>query len=262
VILESALRRDRMLVIAALAAVSIFAWAYTLAGVGMPMDAFEMTAMGDVGKVLTTPTPWSPRYAVLVYLMWLAMMIAMMLPSAAPMVLLFAAIARKQQAQAPARSGTAVFVAGYLAAWALFSAGAAAAHWGLEMTGFLTPMMTPTSVLLGGALLVTAGLYQLTPLKQACLRSCRDPIRFLTRYWRPGLSGAARMGAVHGALCLGCCWVLMLLLFFGGVMNLYWIAGIATYVLAEKLIPRARWLSHATGAALIVWGIAILAHAL
>ena len=261
-ILESALKRDRMLVIAALAAVSIFAWAYTLAGVGMPMNAFEMTAMGDVGTVLTTPMPWSPRYALLVYLMWLTMMIAMMLPSAAPMVLLFAAIARRQQPQAVSQPGTAAFVAGYLAVWALFSACAALAHRGLEMSGFLTPMMTPTSALVGGALLVAAGLYQMTPLKQACLRSCREPIRFLTQHWRPGASGAARMGVVHGASCLGCCWVLMLLLFFGGVMNLYWIAGIATYVLAEKLFPRARWLSYATGAALAVWGISVLAHAL
>ncbi|HEY7760072.1 MAG TPA: DUF2182 domain-containing protein [Burkholderiales bacterium] len=260
--LESVLKRDRVLVIVALAAVSIFAWAYTLAGVGMSMNAFEMTAMDDFGTVLTTPMPWSPRYAMLVFLMWLTMMIAMMLPSAAPMVLLYAAIARRQRPQATAQPGTAAFVAGYLAIWALFSACAALAHWGLEMSGFLTAMMMPTSALLGAALLVAAGLYQMTPLKQACLRSCRQPIRFLTQHWQPGASGAVRMGVVHGALCLGCCWVLMLLLFFGGVMNLYWIAGIATYVLAEKLLPRARWLSYAAGTALIAWGIGILAHAL
>jgi predicted metal-binding membrane protein len=260
-ILESLLKRDRMLVIAALAAVCILAWAYMLAGVGMSMNAFEMTAMDDVAAALATPSPWSPSYAVFVYLMWLTMMIAMMLPSAAPMVLLFAAIERKRQTQPRSRAGTAAFVAGYLAIWAFFSACAALAHWALEMSGLLTAMMTPASTWVGGTLLVAAGLYQLTPLKQACLRSCRQPIGFVTQYWRPGTVGAFRMGLAHGALCLGCCWALMLLLFFGGVMNLYWIGGIAAYVLAEKLLPRARWLSYAAGVALVVWGASILAHA-
>jgi predicted metal-binding membrane protein len=129
------------------------------------------------------------------------------------------------------------------------------------MSGLLTAMMTPTSALLGGLLLVAAGVYQLTPLKQACLRSCRQPIGFITQHWRSGTAGAFCMGAVHGTLCLGCCWVLMALLFFGGVMNLYWIAGIAAYVLAEKLLPHGRWLSYAAGVLLLIWGASILAHA-
>jgi len=260
-LLASVLKRDRAIVIAALAAVSICGWIYTLAGVGMSMNAFEMTAMGSAGAALATPMPWSPSYALLVFLMWLVMMVAMMLPSASPMVLLVDAMARRVNPQSTFHAGTAAFVAGYLAIWACFSACAALVHWGLEMSGLLTPMMTPTSALLGGTLLVAAGLYQLTPLKQACLRSCRHPIGFFARHWRAGTAGAFHMGVVHGTFCVGCCWILMALLFFGGVMNLYWIAGIATYVLAEKLLPRGRWLSYAAGALLLAWGVSILTNA-
>ena len=261
-LLASALKRDRAIVIAGLAAVSICGWVYTLAGVGMSMNAFEMTAMGNACAALATPMPWSPSYALLVFLMWLTMMVAMMLPSASPMVLLVDAMARRCNPQSTFHPGTAAFVAGYLAVWACFSACAALVHWGLEMSGLLTPMMTPTSAVLGGTLLVAAGLYQLTPLKQACLRSCRHPIGFFARHWRAGTAGAFHMGVVHGTFCVGCCWILMALLFFGGVMNLYWIAGIATYVLAEKLFPRGRWLSYAAGALLLAWGVSILAHAM
>jgi len=130
------------------------------------------------------------------------------------------------------------------------------------MSRLLTPMMQSTSALFDGLLLVAAGIYQLTPLKQACLGRCRQPVSFIAQFWRSGTSGAFRMGVAHGTFCLGCCWFLMALLFFGGVMNLYWIAGIATYVLAEKLMPHQRWLSHAAGWVLIVLGAAILARAM
>jgi predicted metal-binding membrane protein len=129
------------------------------------------------------------------------------------------------------------------------------------MSRLLTPMMQSTSGLFDGLLLLAAGLYQLTPLKQACLGRCRQPVAFITQYWRSGASGAFRMGVAHGAFCVGCCWFLMALLFFGGVMNLYWIAGIATYVLAEKLLPHQRWLSYAAGWALIVLAATIVARA-
>ena len=261
-LLEFVLKHDRIAVIVALGAVSILAWTYTLTGAGLAMNAFEMTGMADVGSVLTTPTPWSPTYALAVFMMWLTMMIAMMLPSASPMVLLFAAIARKRNPQSRFQAGTAAFVFGYLAIWAFFSACAALVHWELEMSGLLTPMMMPTSAFLGGTLLLATGLYQLMPLKQACLRSCRQPIGFITSHWRTGAGGAFRMGIVHGTFCLGCCWLMMTLLFFGGVMNLYWIAGIATYVLAEKLVPHGRWFSYAAGVLLASWGLNVLAHAM
>ena len=256
------LKRDRAIVIAALFGVCVSAWMYTLAGVGLSMNAFEMTSMLEMGNALTTPAPWSPSYALVVFLMWLAMMIAMMLPSASPMVLLFAAIARGRDPRSNSQAATAVFVAGYLAVWALFSASAALLHWGLEMGRLLTPMMTPTSAVLGGMLLLAAGIYQLTPIKQTCLRTCRHPIAFIAAHWRSGTGGAFRMGVAHGAFCLGCCWLLMTLLFFGGVMNLYWIAGIASYVLIEKLVPGGRWLSYATGALLAASGVSILAGVL
>jgi predicted metal-binding membrane protein len=258
--LESILKRDRLIVIVGLAAVASLAWAYTLAGVGMGMNAFQMTAMGDAAAP-ASPAPWSPVRALVVFLMWLIMMIAMMLPSAAPVALLFAAIVGKRKAPPGPELGAAAFVAGYLAVWGLFSAGAAAAQWALEMSRLLTPMMQSTSAVFDGALLLAAGAYQLTPLKQACLGRCRQPIAFITQYWRSGTGGAFRMGVAHGIFCLGCCWFLMALLFVGGVMNLYWIAGIATYVMAEKLLPRQRWLSAAAGWALIVLAAAILARA-
>ncbi len=259
--LEWILKRDRLIVIAGLAAVASLAWAYTLAGVGMGMNAFQMTAMSDAGAAAASPAPWSPARALAVFLMWLIMMIAMMLPSAAPMVLLFAAIARRRQAQPRSEIGAAAFVAGYLAIWGIFSAGAALAQWAFEMNRLLTPMMQSTSAVFDGLLLLAAGFYQLTPLKQACLGRCRQPVGFITQYWRSGTGGAFRMGIAHGAFCLGCCWFLMALLFVGGVMNLYWIAGIATYVLAEKVLPHQRWLSSAAGWALIALGATILARA-
>jgi predicted metal-binding membrane protein len=259
--LERILKRDRLVVIAGLAAVASLAWAYTLAGVGMGMNAFQMTGMSDAGAASVSPVPWSPVRALVVFAMWLIMMIAMMLPSAAPVVLLFAAIARKRRTPASAEVGAAAFVAGYLAIWAVFSAGAALAQWAFEMSRLLTPMMQSTSAWFDGVLLLAAGVYQLTPLKQACLGRCRQPVGFLTQHWRSGTSGAFRMGVAHGIFCLGCCWFLMALLFMGGVMNLYWIAGIATYVLAEKLLPRQRWLSPAAGWALIALAAAILARA-
>lgn len=257
-VLELVLLRERLIVMLAVAAVAALAWAYTIVGVGMGMSAIDMTAMADMNPMLMAPVQWSLSYGLFVFLMWWIMMIAMMVPSAAPMVLLFAAIARKRQTQATPFVGTAAFLAGYLAVWGSFSALAALVHWSLDFAGLLTPMMTASGGVFGGLLLVAAGLYQLTPLKQACLGQCREPVRFISAHWRAGNVGALRMGAVHGAYCLGCCWFLMGLLFFGGVMNLYWIAGIGLYVLAEKLGPRGHWLDYTAGTVLMVAGIMIL----
>lgn len=257
-LLDTVLQHHRLIVIIMFAGIAGFAWAYTLAGVGMSMTAIDMTAMANMGTITMAPARWSPTYAVFVFLMWWIMMIAMMIPSAAPMVLLFVSIARKRQTQAMPYLATCAFLAGYLAVWGLFSAVAAFLHWGLEKSGLLTPMMTTSSGLLDGLLLVAAGLYQLTPLKHACLSHCRQPAKFITWRWPTGTSGALRMGAMHGAYCLGCCWLLMGLLFFGGVMNLYWIAGIASYVLVEKLTPHGHWLHRAAGAALATAGTIIL----
>ncbi len=151
------------------------------------------------------------------------------------------------------------FAAGYLAVWAGFSAAAVALQWGLEGRGLLSGMMATTTAWMGAAILIAAGLWQLAPIKHACLRQCRSPVRFLAEHWRAGSGGAFRMGLVHGAYCLGCCWFLMALLFFGGVMNLWWIGGLAAYVLLEKLMPIGHWLGYAVGAGLVGWGAWLLA---
>jgi predicted metal-binding membrane protein len=244
-IVEGIMRRERTIVAAGLAAVVVLAWAYLVAGAGMDMSMPEM---------VMAPAAWSPAYGLLLFFMWWIMMIAMMVPGAAPTVLLFATIQRRQEATNPA-PGTALFLAGYLATWAAFGVLATLLQWGLDLLGLMSMGMRLANALLGGTTLIAAGLYQLTPVKAACLRQCQSPVLFLSRHWRTGPAGAFRMGVRHGAYCVGCCWVLMVLLFSAGVMNLAWIAGLAIYVALEKLLPLGPWLSRVVGAALIVLGV-------
>ncbi len=259
---EGLLRRDRWVVLAMLSAVIVASWAYVLAGAGMGMSAFEMTRMsgmpqpaGGMADMAMAPAAWSPGYAAVMFVMWWVMMVAMMLPGATPMILLYAAVQRRQRAQGNPYVPTSLFAASYLLAWAGFSLAAVALHWLLDRAGLLSTGMTVTSYLIGAAILIAAGLYQLTPLKQACLRHCRMPAQYLAEQWRPGPGGGVAMGLRHGAYCLGCCWFLMLLLFFGGIMNLYWIAGLALYVLIEKLLPVGHWLDYAVGVLLLGAGL-------
>lgn len=256
--LEAAARRDRLIVIGALTFVIALSWAYILSGAGMGMSALDMTRMSRSGMAMMTPAVWTPSYAVLMFFMWWVMMLAMMLPSAAPMVLLFAALNRKQREGGHPHVATSTFVLGYLTSWAGFSLIAVGLQWAFERVGILSPVLVAANMTFGGILLIAAGAYQLTPLKHACLRHCRSPANFLSRHWRRGAGGALQMGVVHGAYCVGCCWFLMGLLFFGGVMNLYWISGIALLVLLEKLVPAGHWLGYITGVGLLVWGIATL----
>jgi predicted metal-binding membrane protein len=260
--LESLLKRDRAIVVAGLVAVSALAWAYILAGAGMGMSAADMTRMSGGGMAaMTMPVAWTPGYALLMLVMWWVMMVAMMLPSAAPMILLFALVNRRSREKGGPFVPTVVFAGAYLVAWGGFSVVAVALQWGLERAELLSPMMASRNALFGGALLVLAGAYQLSPLKHACLRHCRGPIDFISHHWRRGRWGAFRMGVHHGLYCLGCCWALMALLFFGGVMNLYWIAGLALFVLLEKTIPPGHRLASVSGLVLLVWGVAMLAMA-
>jgi predicted metal-binding membrane protein len=240
--LERLLKRDHWLVVGALTLVVLLAWIYMLTGAGMSM----------------TPMAWSPGYAVLVFVMWWVMMVAMMLPSASPAILLFAGVGRKQAALGKPFVPTFFFLSGYLLVWGLFSLLATAAQWGLQESGRFSMMTGSGTPRLNASILIAAGLWQLTPLKQACLRHCRGPLQFMTRGFRPGVRGALRMGAEHGVYCLGCCWFLMGLLFYGGVMNLYWIAGLAIYVLIEKAMPAGIQISRISGVALLVWGCWIL----
>jgi predicted metal-binding membrane protein len=256
-VLEAVLRRDRAVVVAALLIVIVLSWAWVVLGAGMDMSAIDMTRMPR--DMMMTPAVWTPGHAALMLSMWWVMMVAMMLPGATPMLLIFARVNRRERAAERPWVPTGIFAAGYLAAWAGFSALAVALQWGLEDSGMLSAMMVTTTTWLGAAILVTAGLWQLTPLKHACLRQCRSPVGFLAAHWRAGRAGAFRMGLVHGAYCLGCCWFLMTLLFFGGVMNLLWIGGLAAYVLLEKVLPMGHWLGYAVGVALVGWGAWLLA---
>jgi predicted metal-binding membrane protein len=241
--LEQTLRHDRLIVAIGIATVVAFSWGYLLAGAGIDMSMADMPM---------DPEPWSPAQALLMFAMWWVMMIAMMVPSAAPVILLFAVIKRRQAATENPVFASWLFLAGYLVIWAGFSLVAVSAQWTLEQSGLLSGMMASTSSLLAGAILLAAGLYQFTPIKRACLHYCQSPVLFLSRYWRPGATGALRMGFRHGSYCVGCCWFLMALLFVVGVMNLAWIAAVAIYVALEKLLPHGQWISRAAGVVLIV----------
>jgi predicted metal-binding membrane protein len=261
--LEAALARHRALSIAALIVLTLLAWAWLLAGAGMAMDplvSLAPAASGESamdGMAMDMVMPWSPAYFALVASMWWVMMIAMMLPSAAPMILLYARAATGGNSAASPATGA--FVAGYLIAWAAFSLAATVLHYLLEGGGLIaSALMASQSRALSAAILILAGIYQLSPVKDVCLRHCRNPARFLSRHYRPGAAGALRMGLVHGAFCVGCCWLLMALLFVGGVMNLAWIALLTLMVAAEKLLPFGRALAIASGIAFVCWGAAIL----
>jgi predicted metal-binding membrane protein len=254
--LEQILRRDRAVVISAIVIIAAIAWTYTayLAGTGMGIADMEM-GMADMRSL-------SGADFGLMYVMWVVMMIAMMAPSAAPMLLMFATLNRKRREREAPYVPTGVFLAGYVIVWAAFSLGATAGNWGLHQASLLSTMMgSSTSGYLGGTLLLIAGAFQWTPLKYNCLKQCRTPMGFLITSWREGHRGALRMGLEHGAICLGCCWALMLLLFVLGVMNLVWIAALAAFVLAEKIGPMGEWVSRVSGVLLAGWGVWVIVNA-
>lgn len=260
---ERLLRKDRIVVAAALAVLVALAAAYTVAGVGMNMSAIDMTRMArPPGAPMSMPMApvWTASYAALVFLMWWIMMIAMMTPSATPLALLYVAVKRMGADRENASRDAGLLIAGYLSAWAVFSQAAALLHWAADLSGATSAaMMTLNGRWLAGLVLIVAGLYQFTPLKRACLTHCRAPAQFLADHNRPGAFGALRMGAAHGAYCLGCCWALMALLFVGGIMNLVWIAGLAAYVLIEKYLPYGEVMSKVAGAGLFFWGVMLFA---
>ncbi|MGL4651498.1 MAG: DUF2182 domain-containing protein [Caldilineaceae bacterium] len=275
---EEILRRDRAVVLAGLVSITFLAWLYLLlqvssmsvmpvtpaneptAGMDMAMPGMDMGAAAPQQDepVPAPPTGWTAADFILTFLMWSVMMVAMMTPSAAPMILLYARVVRKKGGSGLPYAPTAVFFCGYLVIWFTFSAGATVLQWGLANSALLSPMLVSLSPLLTALLLVAAGLYQFAPTKQACLRQCRSPVEWLSRHWRAGVSGAFRMGLEHGRICLGCCWVIMLLLFAGGVMNLLWVAAIAALVLLEKVAPAGRRIGRAGGVILIGAGLVAL----
>jgi len=247
--------RDRVIVLSGLAAAATLAWIYLL------YMSWGMAHM-DVGAamaIMPRMTDWGAIDLLLVLAMWTIMMAAMMLPSIVPMILSFAFLSRQRRAQRLPYAHTGVLVLGYLAVWSGFSLLATLAQWGLLEARLVTPMMVSATPLLGGALLVIAGVFQLTPLKHACLGKCASPLGFLLTEWRDGSLGAWIMGFRHGVYCVGCCGALMALLFVFGVMNVLWVAALSTYVMLEKLLPGVRWLPYAQGLVLIGWGVSVAA---
>jgi predicted metal-binding membrane protein len=239
-------RPARIAVWAGLAALIAASWAYLLLGAGIEMDKMDMG-----GGVIMVMTPaWTPGYAALVLLMWAVMMTAMMLPSAAPAIV-----------QAGGVAPALAFTAGYLMVWAAFSVAATLLQWALDSAGLLSETMASSSPVAAGLLIIAVGLYQLAPLQQACLQRCRACADGDLENAMPGGRAMAARGLRYGVACLGCCGVLMGLLFVGGVMNVYWMAAIAIGVLAEKLLPWGGAVARVAGAGLIAWGSILLAAA-
>lgn len=244
--------RDRALVALSIVTMCALAWAYLIyLAAGMPSMASGTVAMR---MAISSDHNWAlPDFAAML-LMWSVMMIAMMLPSATPMILLYEKINRKRESQGRAREPIALFIGGYLLVWVGFSVLATILNWALHTGGSLTTMMGRGTPVIAGVALLGAGIYQWTPLKYACLTHCRSPVGFLMAHWREGRWGTVRMGLHHGLYCLGCCWLLMALLFVLGVMNLLWIAALTVFVLAEKVVPRGHLLSRISGLFMITWG--------
>ena len=225
-------RRDRAVLVSAIAVLAALAWAYT-ARLAAGMGSMSMDTMAATVAMPSTQS-WSLDDLVFMFGMWTVMMVAMMLP-------------------------TALFVIGYLLGWVGFSAMATVANWGLHVAGLLSSMMGRTTPLIGGVVLLLAGAFQWTPLKDVCLSHCRSPLVFLTAHWIDGRPGTLMMGLHHGLYCLGCCWLLMALLFVLGIMNLPWIAVLTVFVLLEKILPRGRLVSRLSGGVFAAWGMALLA---
>jgi predicted metal-binding membrane protein len=254
---ETLLRRDRIVVLSSLALIVALSWAY------VSSLASDMQNM-DMGMEMAMPQmqAWGATDFALTFVMWAVMMVTMMTPSAAPMILMFAGVNRRRWEQQVPYVLTGVFLLGYLAVWAAFSVLATAAQWGLHDASLLSPMLVSTTPVLGGTLLLVAGIYQWTPLKHACLSKCRSPLGFVLNEWREGRWGAFLMGLKHGSYCTGCCWSLMALLFVAGVMNLLWVAAIVGFILLEKMAPAGQRMGQAAGVLLAGWGALLVAGVL
>jgi predicted metal-binding membrane protein len=256
-LLERVLQRDRWIVVAALLGITGLAWAY------MVHEARAMSLSGVcecAGLKMSGPDmrPWDPSQILPLFLMWAEMMVAMMVPTAAPTVLMFAALNRRRREQERPYVPAGTFLGGYLLVWTGFSLVAALAQWALHATALLSHLMVSTSSVFGGAVLISAGLFQWSPLKRVCLTRCQSPLTFFTTEWREGARGALMMGLKHGAHCTGCCWVLMALLFVAGVMNMWWVAAITVFVLVEKIAPRGLWLGRIAGLGFAAWGASLI----
>ncbi len=258
---EKLIAQERILTLIALLFIIMIAWWYLLAGAGTGMNISATTTwqFPQQGSLPLFHQQWTLHYALLMLIMWWVMMIAMMLPSAAPMILLYARVYHQAKAKrqiTSSRFTIPAFVGGYIIIWLGFSLGAIILQYYLEQLGLIHGMMMwITERHLSAGLLIIAGIYQFSPIKHTCLKQCRSPVEFLSRHWQQDNLGALKMGIHHGIYCLGCCWILMLLLFSGGIMNLVWIAGLAIIVLIEKLLPFGQVFSRLLGLHLCVFGL-------
>ena len=245
-------RRDLLAIVLSLVGITGLSWLYLFVLAG------RMSTPMNSGMSAVQIPAWDSAYFVSMFLMWAIMMIGMMVPSVAPAVLIYAGVVRKATSRGQSVTPTGAFIAGYLTVWIVFSAAATSAQWGLASAALLSPMMVSGSKWLSAGLLLAAGVYQWLPIKNQCLRQCRSPIEYISARWRKGYAGAVRMGIGHGLYCLGCCWVLMALLFVGGVMNLLWIALIAAYVLIEKVLPFGEIAARVMGILMMVAAVVLL----
>ena len=245
------MRRDRLIVVGSLLVITILALGYTW-WLG---NGFDMSGMMSPDFI-----PWSATHFTFMFVMWMVMMIGMMTPSIAPMVLLYVAVGRNSAGAGNTFAPAGAFLGGYLLSWTAFSAAATLLQWLLESRALIAPMMAGTGRVLAGLALIVAGIYQWLPIKQSCLAQCRAPLSFVQRHggFQAGAGGSLRLGVLHGAYCIGCCWTLMVLLFAFGVMNFYWIAGLMIFVLIEKVVPRAAIVSRLAGVVAIAAGGAML----
>ena len=255
--LNPGLRHEQMAVLAALIALIVASWVYLWLGAGIEMDKMDMGG----GAIMAMTPAWTTGYAALVLIMWVVMMTVMMLPGAAPAILRIAGLAHEQGSKAGGVGSALLFGGGYLMVWTGFSVAATLLQWALDSAGLLSETMASASPVAARLLIIAVGLYQLTPLMQACLRHCRSCADCPPANAPEGAGGMLVRGLRYGVSCLGCCGVLMVLLFVGGVMNVFWMAAIAIGVLAEKLLPRGDGVARLAGAGLIAWGSIALAFA-
>jgi len=263
--LEAVLRRDRLVVAGALGVVVALAWGYVLwlaadmdMG-GMDMSGFRMIPSGT-GLMAPATAPWKAIEFGFVFAMWAVMMVGMMMPSAAPMILMYARAGRHGKTVGKPLAATGWFAAGYVLAWIGFSLAATVVQWAIERAALLDSQMETGSKILGGAVLIAAGIYQWSPLKDVCLVQCQTPLQFLIRHggFRSDVPGCLLLGLRHGVYCVGCCWALMALLFVVGVMNVLWIALLSMLVLFEKWAPFGRWVARSAGVVCVAWGVWML----
>jgi predicted metal-binding membrane protein len=253
--LDAVTRRDRVVILAALVALTAISWAYV---VWMAHDTVALADSGGPARRVMSCCGVDPT---MTFVMWVVMMVGMMLPTAAPMILTFATVSRRRGEQGGPFVSTSLFVAGYLLVWTAFSAAATVGQWALFEARALNPHQQAIAPVAGGLLLVAAGLFQLTPVKRSCLAHCRSPHAFVESHWRGGSRGALVVGLRHGLFCAGSCWILMALLFVVGVMNLAWIAALTLFVLVEKVLPWRRAVVWTGAAACLASGVAMIGHA-